>query len=82
MIEPLKTALKWANLEDRIKKLEDLLKQQSDQINELKNKFQPVKYCECCPVPERQPLIRSGGTTKRSMYFCPKTKQNYYVNFP
>ena len=38
-----------------------------------------IKYCECCPVNERQPLIRTGGTSKRSYYICPNTKQSYSI---
>jgi len=41
---------------------------------------QQVKYCECCPIGERQPLTRTGGTSKRDFYVCPKTKQSY--SFP
>ena len=40
---------------------------------------QPIKYCECCPINERHPLIRTGGTSKRSFYICPNTKQSYSV---
>lgn len=37
----------------------------------------PIKYCECCPINERQPLMRTGGTSKRDFYICPTTKQPY-----
>jgi hypothetical protein len=40
---------------------------------------QPIKYCECCPINEKQPLKRTGGTSKRSFYVCPKTNQSYSV---
>lgn len=45
------------------------------------DQIQPIKYCECCPIGERQPLIRTGGTSKRSFYICPKTKQSYSIPF-
>jgi hypothetical protein len=38
-----------------------------------------VKYCECCPPNERQPLMRTGGTSKRNFYLCPKTNQTYSI---
>jgi outer membrane murein-binding lipoprotein Lpp len=44
-----------------------------------KQEIQKIKYCECCPPGERQPLSRTGGTSKRDFYVCPKTNQYYSI---
>jgi TolA-binding protein len=56
------------------------LQLQSCQENDFaKQEIQKIKYCECCPLGERQPLTRTGGTSKRDFYVCPKTKQPYSI---
>lgn len=77
----VKDILKLLFKSDEFISLKNRVTELENEIDDLRKNYQRIKYCECCPVGERQSLeYKHHIDNTLARYECPKSGKPYFLS--